>query len=72
MVAQGALPDDGFSAYDVARSIGRWGDYAAAVLGGDGRIWLATEYIPNIANNQYPFKRRYANWGTSVMAVVPQ
>ena len=53
------------------RSIGRWGDYAAAVLGGDGRIWLATEYIPNIANNQYP-SSGYANWGTSVMAVVPQ
>ena len=70
VVARGALPDDGFTAYDVP-FYGRWGDYAAAVLGSDGRIWLATEYIPNIANNQYPFSG-YANWGTSVMAVVPQ
>ena len=73
VVAQGALPDDGFSAYESLTSfIGRWGDYAAAVLGGDGRIWLATEYIPNIVNNQYPTSGAYANWGTSVMAVVPQ
>jgi hypothetical protein len=70
VVAQGALPDDGFTAYEVP-FFGRWGDYAAAVLGGDGRIWLATEYIPNIANNQYPISG-FANWGTSVMAVVPQ
>ena len=70
IVARGALPDDGFTAYDVP-FFGRWGDYAAAVLGGDGRIWMATEYIPNIANNQYPVSG-FANWGTSVMAIVPQ
>ena len=70
IVGRGALPDDGFTAYDVP-FYGRWGDYAAAVVGGDGRIWLATEYIPNIANNQYPVSG-FANWGTSVMAVVPQ
>jgi hypothetical protein len=70
VVARGTLPDDGFTAYDVP-FFGRWGDYAAAVLGGDGRIWMATEYIPNIANNQYPLSG-FANWGTSVMAVVPQ
>ena len=70
IVARGVLPDDGFTAYDVP-FLGRWGDYGAAVLGGDGRIWLATEYIPNIANNQYPVSG-FANWGTSVMAVVPQ
>ncbi len=70
VVARGTLADDGFTAYDVP-FFGRWGDYAAAVLGGDGRIWMATEYIPNIANNQYPLSG-FANWGTSVMAVVPQ
>ena len=71
VAAAGAFPEDGFSAYDFYPYYARWGDYAAAVVGGDGRIWLATEYIPNIALNQYPTSG-YANWGTSVIAVNPQ
>ena len=65
VAASGAFPEDGFTAYDYPY-YARWGDYAAAVMGGDGRIWLATEYIPNAPRTDY------ANWGTSVMAVNPQ
>jgi hypothetical protein len=71
VATSGAFPEDGFSAYDFYPYYARWGDYAAAVVGGDGRIWLATEYIPNIALNQYPTSG-YANWGTSVIALNPQ
>lgn len=66
VAASGAFPEDGFTAYDFPPFIARWGDYAAAVLGGDGRIWLATEYIPNAPRTDF------ANWGTAVMAVNPQ
>jgi hypothetical protein len=70
VAASGAFPEDGFTGYDVPFFC-RWGDYGAAVLGGDGRIWLATEYIPNILTNQYP-NSGFANWGTLVMALNPQ
>ena len=43
----------------------RWGDYSAAALDPNGRtIWMATEYIPPIAD-QDPLD----NWGTDVFAV---
>jgi hypothetical protein len=43
----------------------RWGDYSAAALDQSGNnIWLATEYIPPLAN-QAPFD----NWGTSIFEV---
>jgi hypothetical protein len=43
----------------------RWGDYSAATLDPNGRdIWLATEYIPPLPN-QDPFD----NWGTRVFDV---
>jgi hypothetical protein len=70
IAARGGLPADGFSGYNYPY-VARWGDYGAAVIGGDGRIWLATEYIPNNAANQYPFSG-FANWGTSIIAVTPQ
>jgi len=40
----GQAAQDGFSAYVLNRP--RWGDYSAAAVGPNGRIWLATEMIP--------------------------
>lgn len=58
MLAEGAAPQDGFSAYDVGRP--RWGDYSAAAVGPNGDIWMATEMIPNGA------RKSPANWGTFI------
>jgi hypothetical protein len=48
IVAEGAAPDDGFSAYfpEVAKPVRpRWGDYGAVAVDGDGSVWFASEYI---------------------------
>ena len=67
IAAAGALPDDGFSGYSAfgGARVGRWGDYSAAVADEDGKIWLATEYIPNSRRTVN------ANWGTFVTRVAP-
>ena len=46
IAAAGTGPDDGFSGYVpfTGTPVGRWGDYGAAVVEGDG-IWIASEYI---------------------------
>jgi hypothetical protein len=58
MLFPGNAAQDGFSAYDVNRP--RWGDYSAAAVGSDNRIWMATEMIPG------GLRKRSANWGTFV------
>jgi hypothetical protein len=58
MLFPGNAAQDGFSAYDVNRP--RWGDYSAAAVGSDNRIWMATEMIPG------GFRKSSANWGTFV------
>jgi len=67
IAAPGALPDDGFTGYTAfgGARVGRWGDYAAAVADENGKIWLATEYIPNLPRTVN------ANWGTFVTRVAP-
>ena len=45
--------------------VGRWGDYSAAVADTSGRIWMATEYIPNAP------RTGLANWGTFIARVTP-
>jgi hypothetical protein len=54
----GAAAEDGFSAYAIGRP--RWGDYSAATVGSNNRIWMATEMIPG------GFRKRSANWGTFI------
>ncbi|MBA3619800.1 MAG: hypothetical protein M3467_06475 [Actinomycetota bacterium] len=65
----GQRPDDGFTCYAAfvgSRDRGcRWGDYSSAVADGRGRIWMATEFIPDDA--RLPF----ANWATIVMRHTP-
>ena len=60
----GAAPDDGFTQYPpetgIPATVGRWGDYSAAVATSDGSIWMAAEYIPNDP------RTLLANWGTFV------
>lgn len=63
ILAAGAEPEDGFSAYQFNRP--RWGDYSAAAAASDGSIWLATEMIPGGA------RRNAANWGTFVARIHP-
>ncbi len=67
IAAAGALPDDGFSGYRSYgfEGVGRWGDYSAAVADTSGRIWMATEYIPNAPRTEL------ANWGTFIARVTP-
>jgi hypothetical protein len=76
----GPNSDDGFTAYpssyapgtapcdfslDPVQCEGRWGDYGAAAIGGDGSIWLANEYVS-------PRPRTVlANWGTFVTHIEP-
>lgn len=61
----GQRPDDGFTCYAAfvgSRERGcRWGDYSAAVADERGRIWMATEWIPNAA------RLPLANWSTFVI-----
>lgn len=62
LAAAGSAPDDGFTCYPpYGGPPGRWGDYsAAAVVGDDDSVWLATEYISNKPRD------KYTNWGTFV------
>jgi hypothetical protein len=66
VMARGVRPYDAESCYralvgDVALIRGcRWGDYSAARADAQGRIWMATEYIPNLPRTER------ANWGTFV------
>jgi hypothetical protein len=63
----GNLPDDGFTQYPEytgsPSTVGRWGDYSAAVATSDGSIWMAAEYIHETPSRPRTF---YANWGTFV------
>ena len=63
----GASPEDGFSGYPnigfSVQGLARWGDYSSAVAVGDGSIWLATEFIPDLPRTQL------ANWGTFISRV---
>lgn len=67
VVAAGAFPEDGFSAYppQPTSPVARWGDYSTAVTSGDGSMWMVTEYIPNRPRTQL------ANWGTYIAQYVP-
>jgi hypothetical protein len=64
VMARGVRPYDGVQCYralggDLARGC-RWGDYSAARADAQGRIWMATEYIPDLPRVEM------ANWGTFV------
>lgn len=63
----GNEPDDGFSGYPEfgGDGTGRWGDYAAASVDGDGVIWMANEYIPDLARSSL------ANWSTYITRYQP-
>jgi hypothetical protein len=58
MLFPGNAAQDGFAAYGFNQP--RWGDYSAAAVGSDNRIWMATEMIPG------GFRKNAANWGTFV------
>jgi hypothetical protein len=65
VMARGVRPYDAESCYralDEAALIRgcRWGDYSAARADAQGRIWMATEYIPDLP------RAERANWGTFV------
>lgn len=62
----GFRPEDGFTCYPEFGGDGvcRWGDYSASVVGPDGRIWSATEFISDGPRD------RYANWSTFVWPVL--
>lgn len=50
---------------DVLFNEARWGDYSAAAFAPNGKdIWLSTEYIPPVANQNV-----FDNWGTRVFEV---
>jgi hypothetical protein len=62
----GYRPEDGFSCYAAfGGNACRWGDYSASVLGTDGRIWSATEMIPDRARTDF------ANFGTFIWPITP-
>ena len=65
---QGAASDDGFTGYSGSMAVvGRWGDYASAVVdAATGYYWTGNEYIPN--TKQFP-RGQYANWGTYITQV---
>ena len=65
IAAAGVYPEDGFTGYDYP-FVARWGDYSAAVVGDDGKIYMATEFIPGGPRTQY------ANWGTALIGIPPQ
>lgn len=77
VAAAGVNSEDGFTAYPSqtpspcndpvhpTECEARWGDYGAAAVGGDGSIWLASEYIG-------PRPRTVlANWGTFITRLSP-
>jgi hypothetical protein len=61
----GTSPEDGFTGYDYP-FVARWGDYSAAVVGDDGKIYMATEFIPGGP------RTTFANWGTYLFGITPQ
>jgi hypothetical protein len=63
----GALPEDGFTGYSFfgGNRVARWGDYSAAAVDESGKLWLATEYIPNAPRSVL------ADWGSFVSNVIP-
>lgn len=63
----GNEPEDGFTGYAAFGSNGtaRWGDYSAAAVDGDGSIWMATEYTPDINRTSF------ANWSTYITRFAP-
>jgi hypothetical protein len=71
VMTRGVRPYDGASCYrafegDPALTRGcRWGDYSAARADDQGRIWMATEYIPDLP------RAETANWGTFVGRLAP-
>jgi hypothetical protein len=66
VMARGVRPYDAQTCYrafggDAALLRGcRWGDYSAARADAQGRIWVATEYIPDLP------RAKRANWGTFI------
>jgi hypothetical protein len=60
---RGSAPEDGFSGYRFLPSFSRWGDYSAAAVDEQGRIWGAAEYI-----NALP-RTAAGNWGTFVLRI---
>jgi hypothetical protein len=65
---EGNEPEDGFTGYPEfgGSGVARWGDYSAAVVNNiDNTIWMATEYIPDLARTVN------ANWATYVTRFQP-
>ncbi len=64
IAAAGAGPDDSFSGYNTiffgGGPSGRWGDYSAAAVDGEGNIWIATEYISGGP------RLLFGNWATFI------
>jgi hypothetical protein len=78
IAAAGVNSEDGFTAYpsqnpgapcnaavNPTECEARWGDYGAAAIGGDGSIWIASEYI-----GPRP-RSALANWGTFISRLQP-
>jgi len=67
VVAEGALPEDGFTGYPSGGGFGvaRWGDYNTAVTATDGSIWMVVQYIANAARTDL------ANWNTFIFRKQP-
>jgi hypothetical protein len=65
VMARGVRPYDAetcYKAFEPSNLIRgcRWGDYSAARADAQGRIWMATEYIPDLP------RAKNANWGTFI------
>ncbi len=63
----GNEPEDGFTGYVGfgGNGVARWGDYSAAAVDDDGSIWMATEYVPDLARTSL------ANWSTYITRYAP-
>lgn len=64
----GNEPEDGFTGYPAiggGNGTARWGDYSAAAVDGDGSIWMATEYTPDLN------RTLFANWSTYITRFAP-
>lgn len=66
LAGAGVAPEDGFTGYRPfpGNGVARWGDYSAAEVGLDGRVYMASEYIPGP-------RTVLANWGTYISIVQP-